>query len=267
MRTISAIADSTFKELIRQPIGYLLTGLTALLLFLSRYVIQLSTEDQTKMIQDIGLDSILMCNLMLCVYAATVVVTREIEGKTALTLFSKPVRRWQFIVGKYAGIMGSIAITSFLLGVLLVIVAKTAPVHGHHDHATETATGIRIIELGKGLLLGYFQAGVICAIAMAVATRLSAIPTMLISLFAFILGHLADYIFNGFRNGEGLLPLPVKAFYLIIPNLENFNVNSAIARQQYISGEYVALTLLYGVIYAGVSLFAAAILLEKRELT
>jgi len=101
MHIVIAIASSSIKELVRQPIGYLLAGATALLIFLSRYLTLFAFDDQIKMMQDIGLDAILICNLMFCVYCATVAITKEIENKTAMIILAKPVRRWQFILGKY----------------------------------------------------------------------------------------------------------------------------------------------------------------------
>ncbi|MFG0296550.1 MAG: ABC transporter permease subunit, partial [Maioricimonas sp. JB045] len=95
------IARATIKEAVRQPVFLLLLGTSALIILANTYVPFFSMGDDTKMFMDCGLATILICSLLLSVWTASISVADEIEGKTAMTLLSKPITRRQFIVGKY----------------------------------------------------------------------------------------------------------------------------------------------------------------------
>src|SRR5580698_11167335 len=102
------IARATTKEAIRQPLFPLLMALALISLVTNTFLPFFSFGEDFKMLMDCGLATILICGLLLAVWTSSTSIADEIEGKTAMTLLSKPINRRQFIVGKYVGILSAV---------------------------------------------------------------------------------------------------------------------------------------------------------------
>ena len=95
------IARATTKEAIRQPLFLLLLLVSALVLIVNTVIPFFTFEDEVKMLSECGLATLLIAGAFLAVWTAGTSITSEIEGKTAMTLLSKPIDRRQFLLGKY----------------------------------------------------------------------------------------------------------------------------------------------------------------------
>src|SRR6478672_1074732 len=102
------IARATAKEALRQPVFALLLVLSLMMLVLNTYVPFFSLGDDVKMLEICGLSTILISGMFLAIWTSSMSIADEIEGKTAMTLLSKPINRRQFVVGKYLGIFQAI---------------------------------------------------------------------------------------------------------------------------------------------------------------
>ncbi len=102
------IARATTKEAVRQPVFWLCMGLALVLLVVNTFLPFFSLGDDVKMQKDCGLATILISSLLIAVWTASTSVAEEIEGKTAMTLLSKPINRRQFVLGKYIGIVQAV---------------------------------------------------------------------------------------------------------------------------------------------------------------
>src|SRR5580693_7950010 len=115
------IARATTKEAIRQPLFPLLMALALISLVTNTFLPFFSFGEDFKMLMDCGLATILICGLLLAVWTSSTSIAEEIEGKTAMTLLSKPINRRQFVLGKYIGIVQ--AILWYMLPVVTVFLA------------------------------------------------------------------------------------------------------------------------------------------------
>src|SRR5262245_48517503 len=104
------IARATAKEAIRQPIFPLLLALAVLILVVNTFLPFFSLGDDVKMLEICGLATLLICGMLLAIWTSSMSIADEIEGKTAMTLLSKPINRRQFIVGKYVGIQAAVLV-------------------------------------------------------------------------------------------------------------------------------------------------------------
>ena len=102
------IARATTKEAIRQPVFLLTLTVAIAILVINTFLPFFSLGDDIKMLKDCGLATILICGLLIAVWTASTSIAEEIEGKTAMTLLSKPINRRQFVIGKYIGIVQSV---------------------------------------------------------------------------------------------------------------------------------------------------------------
>src|SRR5579875_2556105 len=110
------IAFATAKEAIRQPAFFVLAFIAGSSLICSVFVAYFTFGEDIKMYKDTGLTTISFACLLLALLTASSTVADEIEGKTAITLLSKPINRRQFIVGKYLGIEMTVLLMFLILG-------------------------------------------------------------------------------------------------------------------------------------------------------
>lgn len=118
MRTTITIARNTFCETTRQPVFAVILAFASFLIASSPSFAMYTFMDSTKLVQDMGLATIMLAGLFLAVFGAATAISREIDNKTALTVLSKPVCRESFLLGKFLGIIG---MTSLAVGILTII--------------------------------------------------------------------------------------------------------------------------------------------------
>src|SRR6478672_12405919 len=115
------IVRQTFFASIVQPIYSLLMGLGAAILVIFALLPFFTLGEDTIMFKAVGLDVILLLVLIVTLFATSRSIFDEIEDRTMLTLMSKPVRRWQVLLGKYLGIVTAAAVAVAALGLILVL--------------------------------------------------------------------------------------------------------------------------------------------------
>src|SRR6478752_6223366 len=112
------IALATAKETIRQPAFFVMAFFAGALLVVTIFVSYFTFGEDIKMYKDTGLTTISFFCLLLALLTASSSVAEEIEGKTAITLLSKPINRRQFIIGKFIGIEVGVLALFVILGSL-----------------------------------------------------------------------------------------------------------------------------------------------------
>lgn len=130
-----AITSNTFTETIRQPIYFVLVWATFGLLVLNPSIAAFSLESgkDIKIMQDVALSTLLLFGLLVSVFSAAGVITREIESYTVLTVVSKPVSRPLFLVGKFLGVAGAVLVAFFFLSLVFLMTVR----HGVMEMATD----------------------------------------------------------------------------------------------------------------------------------
>src|SRR5260221_7014885 len=113
------IIRHTFREAIVQPIYSLLLGLGAAILIIFSMLPFFTLGEDTVMFMSVGLDVILLLVLIATLFATSKSIYDEIEDRTMLTLMSKPVQRWEVLVGKYLGIVLAALLAVAVLGLVL----------------------------------------------------------------------------------------------------------------------------------------------------
>lgn len=121
MNKIYIIAANTIRELIRDRIMYGILVFAVLLIFLSLISAQLSYVERARITMDLGLAGLELSVVILSIFLGATVVFREIEKRTVFTLFTKPIDRWQFLIGKYIGLVSLVLFLLFLLSILFLI--------------------------------------------------------------------------------------------------------------------------------------------------
>lgn len=264
------IARATTTEAVRQPVFILMILLGVIINVLNMYIPFFTLGDDVKMLKDCGLATLLITGLILAVWTASTSIAEEIEGKTAMTLLSKPINRRQFILGKYIGILQ--AVLWMYLPVVLVFllciyfkVPYDKKESGISDFAwmecwTVTAQTV------PGIVLIILEVAVMTAVSVAISTRLPMVVNMVSCLAIFVVGHLTQALVDSGSLKNELVEFFARMFATVLPALEVFNIQAAIATGSEVPKIYLLSALLYTLSYAGMAILLAFILFEERDL-
>lgn len=172
-----AIAINTFKEAVRNRILYVLLFFSVLILIGSWITATLSIEEPDRILRNLGVAAINIISGLIAVFVGIGLVYNELDKKTIYTIISKPISRWQFILGKYLGllftILVNVMIMTVLFGTLLYFRAYTS------DEALTKAIYVMDPEAGGYVLkssfgaLFYYLKSILFSIGKALLTVLS----------------------------------------------------------------------------------------------
>ncbi len=265
-----AIAFSTFKTEVNQPL-FLVVLLAGLLFILFSIWIPYNTfGEDIKMYKDSGLTLIRVLAIFMAVWAASKSVAEEIDGRTALTVLSKPVGRRQFIIGKFGGISLMIALLFLMLGTWFVIWTAYKPIYDGRETAQgliewETAFvhGIGIIP---ALFLVFLEVVIFVAISVAISTRLGILANFLICFAIYVLGHLTPLIVQSAVGEFEIVQAFGNLIAIIFPVLNHFDVQAAINTNSSVPLPYVGWSVIYCALYGSISMLVALVLFEDRDL-
>ena len=118
MGRVFAIAINTFREAVRDKVLYGVLGFAVALLLFTLALAELSLNQQRRVVLDIGLASISFFSVVIAVFLGSSLLYKEIERKTLYVILAKPIRRWEFLLGKYIGIVGTAAVFIAIMGAI-----------------------------------------------------------------------------------------------------------------------------------------------------
>ena len=254
MNRIFSIAANTFREAIRNRVLYVVLAFAVLFSFGSRFLGSISVGQDVRIIKDLGLAGISLFSVLIGILIGTSIVYQEIDRRTIYTVLSKPVRRFEFVIGKYLGLCA--VLTVVVLGMSVLFLAQVALSGGE-------LTGSLAVALGLSL----FELFVIMSVAVLLSCIASPLLSAVFSFCFFVIGHtirnllaLLGYIESAFvRKALSLL-------YFVLPNLDNFNVHSEVVNGQPLPWEMIGYSLAYGAVYIVAMLTLATWALGRREL-
>lgn len=264
------IARATTKEAIRQPVFLLLLALAIVVLLINTVLPFFSLGEDVKMLKDCGLATILICGLLLAVWTASTTIADEIEGKTAMTLLSKPINRRQFIVGKYVGILQAVIL--YMIPVTLVFLALIYYKVGYdaRESSREAPSAAEslaaVAQVLPGLVLLFMEICVLTAVSVAISTRLPMVVNMTAMFAIFVVGHLTPLLVQAGTLRIELVPFMGYLIGTVLPSLEVFNTQAAIATGAIVPPRYLGETALYCTAYSIAAILLAFILFEDRDL-
>jgi ABC-type transport system involved in multi-copper enzyme maturation permease subunit len=277
---LAAVALATTKSDIAQPLYAILmaVGIFGLIVFV--FIPYNTFGDDIKQLKDSGLSLILILCILQSVWAASTSVADEVEGKTALTVLSKPVSRRDFILGKFVGIAWSVGLMVAIFGVLLLVTVAYKPIYDYreggyeinHQQMNNDPTWHdchrEMVQTVPGIVLAYLETLVIAALSVAISTRLPAIANFLISFAIYVLGHLTPLLVQSQVVAEQLPPVVFfgRLIATVLPVLDHFNIQASVAAGVPVPYQYLAWSLVYCVLYSAVAMLLALTLFEDRDL-
>jgi ABC-type transport system involved in multi-copper enzyme maturation permease subunit len=267
---VAAIGATTAKEATHQTLFWVLLGggLFALLIF--PFIPYNTFGEDIKVIKDEGLTLIMVLSIVLALWTASTSIADEIDGRTALTLLSKPIARWQFIVGKFLGVITPVAILFIVLGAMFLGTVSYKVAYDAREMAMPPPTAAQCAQemqqIVPGLVLSFMEALVLASIGVAVSTRLPIVPNLIICGAVYVLGHLSPLLLQSSAQNITPVRFMARLFTTVLPVLENFNVQAAVATGAHVPLSYLALVGGYCLLYVSMSMVLALLLFESRDL-
>lgn len=287
------IVLNTYRETVRRPFYFLLVAAAAAALLVTLRLPLFTFGNDTDMYKDLGLSFILLFVLLMALLAAATGVASEVEEKTAQTVLSKAVGRWQFVAGKYLGVMAAALVALAVLGaVFTAAVYYRVKIDAGVLERTYAQGGVgaqveafrerqfgQALTVMPGLALVLLQVGVLAAVATAVSTRFSPAASVGISLGVFLVGHLTVFLASGLRTVEAGGRAARDGVLAVLPFLEIFNLNQKLSHTILMPGgdgpaaeawgavwAYVGWAGLYALGYIVFALGVGAVLFRRRSL-
>jgi hypothetical protein len=267
---IAAIAWTTGKEALLQPLFYLLLFTGLFLLVLSLYMPYFTFGEDTQRVEENGLTLVMLLSTILALWTASVSLADEIDGRTALTVLCKPIGRRDFVLGKFLGILGPVAILFIILGVVFLgSVSKKVSYDARETSQPEPNSQQCLAEVERiapGLVLAFMETTVMVSISVAISTRLGILPNMVICFSIYVLGHLVPMLAKSAMGQMAIVAFIADLLAAILPVLDHFNIYGPIATGEHVPLVYLGLAGLYCLAYSALAMLGALLMFEDRDL-
>ena len=254
---IAWIAFNTFREAVRERVLYNLVFFALLMVSSALLFGGISIGVERLFLINLGLTSISLFGVLIAIFLGIGLVFKEIEKRTLYTMLSRPVRRWEFIVGKFFGLAGTLVVNTFFMAVgfyaVLFYLARSF-----------SATDAYLLVALYFIVLQFLM---VTALALLFSTFSSPVLSAVFAFALFIAGSFAEDLraFAAMSDVATTRWLTTAAAYLV-PNFSALNVISSVAHGQPVAGALVLGNTLYALFYAGAVLFASILIFEYRNL-
>ncbi len=263
------IARATTKEAIRQPVFFLLLGIGLVLLIVNTVLPFFSLGEDVKMLKDCGLAIILFCGMFLGIWTSSTSIAEEIEGKTAMTLLSKPINRRQFVTGKFLGILNGVQflMIPMMIAFLLLVYYKVGyDAREGGPTVTDSEKLASVVQILPGLVLIFLEVTIMTAVSVAISTRLPMVVNIVTCMTIFVIGHLTPVLVRTVFQKLEPVKFMAQTIATLLPSLEIFNTQAVVATGRIIPPQYLGLSALYCATYCSAAILLAFILFEDRDL-
>ena len=257
MRNIRAVAANTFREAVRDRVLYNLVFFALLMMAAAILVGQISIGIEREMVVGLGLSAISIIGIFIAVFIGVGLVYKEMEKRTLYTLLAKPIYRWEFLVGKYAGLLLTLIVNTALMALGLAAALYYVGRPFVHSDASILAA-VYFITLEFAL---------ITALALFFSCFSSPMLSTLFTLAIYITGVFAPDIRSiGEFTKSALIIETTRVIYYLIPNFHNFNVIALVAHGEFVPPTLLWQNTLYALLYVALLLIAAAAVFSRKNL-
>jgi ABC-type transport system involved in multi-copper enzyme maturation permease subunit len=250
------IALNTFRESVRDRVLYNLVLFVLLLVGASIFLGELSLAQETRIIINVGLSAMLVFGVLIAIFIGIGLVYKELDKRTVYNLLSKPVHRYEFILGKYFGLCFTLLVNTAVMA-LAVIVALMYIKRG--------PDAIQLHILPAAYLI-FLELMVITAVALLFSSFSSPMLSALLAFFLFIIGSFsADLKLFAETVGSGAVRALCQALYYLLPNLANFHYITETAHGQAAPARLVAAATIYAALYITALLSGTVLIFQRRN--
>ena len=250
---ISSIAGNTFRETIRNKILYNILFFALGMIILSLIVSKWSIGNEIKILKDFGLSIMSLFGLLMTVFIGVGLVHKEIEKKTIYVIISKPIHRYQFILGKYVGLLLTLLINFIIMSAALYLIL----------YIFERNFDLYLL---KAIFMIYMEMIFVMAFAIFFSSFTTPMLSAILSLFIYISGHFsADIKLLGPGIESKPFEVLLNLLHYILPNLEYFDIKTQVIHQLHISAGSIIFSIIYGILYTSAVLLVSIFIFQRRD--
>ncbi|MBV9182998.1 MAG: ABC transporter permease subunit [Acidobacteria bacterium] len=250
------IAANTFREAVRDRVLYNLIAFALLMSAAAVLVGTISINIERLVVINLGLTTVSLFGMVIAILIGIGLVSKEIEKRTLYTVLSRPVRRWEFIAGKFFGLSGTLVVNTFCMavGVFLSLL--------YVSHRFESGDRTVLIALYFIVL----QLFIITALALLFSSFSSPLLSALFAFSLFVIGSFAEDLRGFAKMAHGIAGWLASAAAYLVPNFSALNVINQAAHGQHVVFRLIAYNTAYALVYSVAALSGAVLIFERRNL-
>ncbi len=254
---ISAIAANTFREAVRDRVLYNLIAFALLMSGAAILVGQVSIDIERLVVVNLGLTAVSLFGVVIAIFIGIGLVAKEIEKRTLYTVLSRPVRRWEFVVGKFFGLIGTLTVNTLLMAI--GVFAALFYVSHHHFSRPDAWVLVAIYFIILEFLI-------VTALALLFSSFSTPIMSAIFAFALFVIGSFAEDLRGFAAMAKGFTHwLAVGAAYLV-PNFSALNVIASVAHGEPVPARLVLYNTVYALAYTAMAVSGAVLIFERRNL-
>jgi ABC-type transport system involved in multi-copper enzyme maturation permease subunit len=261
-----AIARNVFRESVRDKVLYNLVVFAIVMIGASYLIGQLTAGQDVKIIKDLGLSATSIFGLFIAIFIGIGLVSKEVERRSIYSLLSKPIDRYQLVVGKYAGLVMTLAVNVAVMAAALYVVLAymswgvSADVQRAWD-----APGLDPALL-KAIGMIFVELMLVTAVALFFSTFSTPLLSAAFTFGFYIVGHFSSDL----RNLQDVVGAPAAAglargLYWVLPNLAQFDIKAAVVHGQPVAAGYFVVTVAYAAVYIAMLLILSSFIFSRRD--
>jgi ABC-type transport system involved in multi-copper enzyme maturation permease subunit len=250
------IAANTFREAVRDRVLYNLVVFALLMSGAAILVGQISIDIERLVVVNLGLTAVSLFGIVIAIFVGIGLVSKEIEKRTLYTVLSRPVRRWEFIAGKFFGLSGTLVVNALFMavGVFAALLYVS-----HHFQKSDA-------QLLVALYFIILQFVIVTALALFFSSFSTPLLSAIFAFALFVIGSFSEDLrgFAGMAHGTQYWLMTAAAY--LVPNISALNVISQVAHGEPVSGNLVLYNTGYALFYSAMVLCGAVLIFERRNL-
>lgn len=209
---ILAIAKNAFREAVRDRILYNLILFVLLITASAVFLGEMSAGQEARVIVNLGLSAMLVFGTFISIFVGVSLVWKEIEKRTVYSIFSKPVGRGEFIVGKYIGLCMTLLVNVAVMGIGVTL-------------ALLYVGGGRLAgSIWFAILLIFFELTILTAVAILFSSFSTPALSALLTFLVFVIGHFSASLRDMAQEiGSNAAVVFFDVIYYLLPNLSHFS--------------------------------------------
>lgn len=250
-----AIARQTVKEALRRRVMWIFLIIGVFLIALGPVFGFLSPKDSETVLRSLGLAAILLAGLFITIVTCIYLIPVEIERRTIYTVLSKPVQRYEFVLGKFMGGFATVFINIAAMGIVFLIMIFL------QEHKIPA-------EMYKGVLMTFFQMMLLAALTIFFSTFATPVVNFFLSFGIFLIGNLSSVTDSLTTNKNIIVRGAGTLIHYLLPNFGNFNIQNALIHPTVEitnEGAFLRNNIIYAIIYSAVLLIGAILIFDRRE--
>ena len=252
---ILSISKNTFREAVRDRVLYNLIVFVLLITACAIFLGELTAGKEARTIVNLGLSAMLFFGVFIAIFVGVGLVSKEIEKRTLYTIFSKPIGRGEFIIGKYLGLLVTLAVNIFVMGI------------GVSLALLYVGGGNLAFSVWGAIILIFFELTIITAVAILFSSFSSPALSALLTFFVFIIGHFSSSLRDFAENlGSAGAKTFFAAVYYLLPNFSHYEFITSSAHGEFPLPKMIAGALAYAFVYVAIVLSVTILIFNRRNL-